>query len=492
MEIRILPGENKNFCISPFIHSSFFEYVGKVVYDGIWTGPESDIPNIDGIRLDVIEGCKEAGVAALRWPGGCCADHYHWKNGIGKNRRPRLHPIESFSSRLWRHEFGTDEFLKLCGLCNAEPVITVNTATGTAEEFLDWYEYINGPAETKYGSLRTENGHPDPYNVTYWGLGNTDENVWHIAFNDPVEYAKTYRRFCTAIRDEKRKLKIIGLGLSMRHELPGWVGTSLDYITGYKRERGPDLLSVHHYLGAAKGYTKDAGDAVDFSDEEYYYLLDSLKRYQIDIDLHRAYILEHTNAKWPIKICFDEWGTWHPEALGSEQRQRQTMRDAIFAAKALHVFYRNSDIVEFAMETQLSNILQSLFETDGKKFYKTVTFYVMKLFKEHKGNLLADILPGEIDKDIDIVASFGENGKLTVSMINANLYNEKTVKLILPRGNWVFDDARILTCNDVRSFNSFDTPEAVKDESLRPPENHEYRLPPFSVVRTVLKPHGRL
>jgi alpha-N-arabinofuranosidase len=488
MEIRIFSGENKNARISPYIHSSFFEYFGKVIYDGIWVGPESDIPNIDGIRLDVIEGCREAGIAALRWPGGCCADHYHWKNGVGKNRQARLHPMSAAAAPLWRHEFGTDEFLKLCSLCGAEPVITANTATGTVEEFLDWYEYINGPEESKYGSLRAENGHPEPYNVSCWGLGNTDENVWHIAFNDPVEYAKTYRRFCTAIRDERKKLKIIGLGLSMRHELPGWVGASLNYITAYKRERGPDLLSVHHYLGAAKGYTKDAGDAVNFSDEEYYYLLDSLKRYQIDIDLHRGYILEHTNPAWPVKICFDEWGTWHPEGLGPEQRQRQTMRDAIFAAKALHIFYRNCDIVEFAMETQLSNLLQSLFETNGKSFYKTVTFYAMKLLKEHKGNVLACTSPDAIDKDIDIAASFSENGRLTVSMINANLDSAKPVKLILPPGSWVCDDARILTCDNVRAFNSFETPDAVKDEDFKAPEDHEYCLPPFSIVRAVLSP----
>jgi alpha-L-arabinofuranosidase len=319
-------------------------------------------------------------------------------------------------------------------------------------------------------------------------MGNTDENVWDIAFNDPVEYAKTYRRFCTTIMDERRKLKIIGLGLSMRHQLPGWVGQSLDYITSRKRQQGPDLLSIHNYLGAMKTETKDAGGAVDFTDDQYYYLLDALERYQTDIDLHRGYIREHTNPGWPTKICFDEWGAWHPEANGENMiRQRQTMRDAIFAAKALHIFYRNSDIVEFAMETQLSNILQSLFETDGKKFYKTVTFYAMKLLKEHKGNLLASILPGEIDKDIDITASFGENGKLAISMVNANLYNEKTVKLVLPQGNWICEDARVLTSNDVRVFNSFDSPDTIKDSDFKAAENHEYRLPPFSIVRVVLK-----
>jgi alpha-L-arabinofuranosidase len=140
----------------------------------------------------------------------------------------------------------------------------------------------------------------------------------------------------------------------MRHQLPGWVGKCLDYITANQRERGPDLLSIHHYLGGMKNYTKDAGPAADYTDEQYCYLLNSLERYQIDIDLHRSYIRDHTNAAFPTKICFDEWGTWHSDAATGNSNQRQTMRDGIFAAKTLHIFYRNCDIVEFAMGQYLA------------------------------------------------------------------------------------------------------------------------------------------
>ena len=139
MKIKIVATKKENSIISRHIHSVFFEYFGHVIYDGIWVGRESSIPNIDGLRKDVVEGCRELGIGAMRWPGGCCADHYHWKNGIGKERPARLHPIADPANPVWRHDFGTDEFLHFCELTGADPVLTVNTATGSPEEFLDWY-----------------------------------------------------------------------------------------------------------------------------------------------------------------------------------------------------------------------------------------------------------------------------------------------------------------------------------------------------------------
>jgi alpha-N-arabinofuranosidase len=226
--------------------------------------------------------------------------------------------------------------------------------------------------------MREENGHKEPYNVKYWGVGNTDENVWHIDYNNPVAYAQTYLRYQTVLREDRKKLYFIGLGLSTRHHLPSCVGKALDHITGNQRNLPPDALSVHHYLGAAKGGCGIVGDAVEYSDEGYYGLLDLLERYQYDIDLHRVIINEHAGANASTKICFDEWGTWPPEATFlNNQNQRQTMRDGIFAALVFHIFYKNSDIVEFSMVTQLCNLLQSLFETSGDRCFKTPTYYVL-------------------------------------------------------------------------------------------------------------------
>ena len=499
MQYKIIPEKKDAFLVSKYIHSVFFEYFGHVIYDGIWVGRDSEIENIDGIRKDVIDGCRELEIGAMRWPGGCCADHYHWKNGIGKDRPARLHPIADPANPVWRHDFGTDEFLHFCELTGADPILTVNTATGSPEEFLDWYEYVNGDVQTKYGAMRRENGHPEPYHVRFWGIGNTDENVWQIDYNNPVAYAQTYLKYQTVLREDRRKqLYFIGLGLSMRHGLPGWTGKALDHITRNQRDIPPDALSVHHYLGGAKQGGKLCGGACNYTDEGYYALLNLLWRYQYDIDLHRMVISEHAgklntaeNGE-PLpphtKICFDEWGTWHPEAkMETNQNQIQTMRDAIFAALSLHIFYRNADIVEFAMETQLSNLLQSLFETDGKKFYKTPTFYIMKLFREHMGQYLTHLLPDDVDPDLDAVSTISADGmKLTVSIVNRHLYDAKSLHLQLPN-TWRVTCADIVTAEDVRTFNTFDEPEKICDKPFEVPESLEFAIPQHSVVRICLE-----
>lgn len=486
MKYKIVLKRKDDYFVSKYIHSVFFEYFGKVIYDGIWVGKDNIIPNIDGIRKDVIDGCQELELGAMRWPGGCCADHYHWKNGIGKEREPRIHPMPDKANKVWRHDFGTDEFLKLCELTGADPVITVNTATGSPEEFLDWYEYVNGPKETKYGKMRAENGHPEPYNVKYWGIGNTDENVWHIDYNNPIAYAQNYLKFQTVIRDERRqKLYLIGLGLSMRHGLPGWPGKALDHITRNQRDIPPDALSVHHYLGGMKQGGELCGDACDYTDEGYYALLDLLERYQYDIDLHRMVIREHAGKDAKTKICFDEWGVWHPSAtVDNNQNQQQSMRDAIFAALTLHIFYKNSDIVEFAMETQLSNLLQSLFETDGEKFYKTPTFYIMKLLKEHTGQYLLPVLPDDIDDDLDAVATISEDGKsATVSIVNRHLYEARDIDLQFSKYDWSVIKADIVTCENVRDVNTFEDPERIRDYSFDVSDYSDIQIPKHSVVR---------
>lgn len=489
MNYNIMLTPKEGYHISSKLHSVFFEYFGKVIYDGIFVGEGSDIPNTAGIRQDVIDGCRELGVGAMRWPGGCCADHYHWKNGVGKDRSPRIHPMHDPANPIWRHEFGTDEFLRFCELTGAEPIITVNTATGTPEEFVDWFEYVNGPVSTKYGKMRAENGHPEPYNVKYWALGNTDENVWHIDFNNPVAYAQNYLKFQTALRGYRKDLYFIGLGLSARHKLPGWTGKALDHITRNKRDVAPNAISIHNYLGGAKRTTAASGDAVDYSDEAYYFLLDSLERYQYDIDLHRFAIREHTAEDSNTKICFDEWGAWHPEAtFENNQNQRQTMRDAIFAALALHIFYRNSDVVEFAMETQLSNLIQSLFETNGKRFFKTPTFYVMKLFREHLGQELVDVYPESEDKDVDVLATISKNKEhITISIVNRSLYDNKQIAINLLEQDYRIISADIVTANEVRDYNTFDEPMRICERNFVANDLGDLIITPHSVVRICLK-----
>lgn len=477
----------KTHRIGRFLHSVFGEFFGDVIYDGIWVGKDSKIPNIDGLRKDVIEGCREAGVTAFRWPGGCCADHYHWKDGVGPVRKNRIHP-KPRPYRIWRHDFGTDEFIHFCRLIDAEPILVANVATGTPAEFFDWFEYCNGDKTTKYGSLRAANGHREPYNVGIWGIGNTDENVWHIDFNNPVAYAQNFLRWRTAILDFSPEVRLIGLGLSWRHGLSGWVEAFLDHVTFGQENRGPNSLSVHHYIGGIKERYKKCGPAVNYSDESYYFTINAIQSYQKDIDLHREYIKNHTSPKWPTTISFDEWGLWHPEATKENGiRQPQTMRDAIFAAMALHTFYRNSDIVEYAMETQVTNLLQSLFETDGARFYKTPTFYVFKLFKEHLEQCLIPMTGYEKGPMLDCVASATDDLKIiTLSLVNKNLYHSLQVKLPENLSSTYFiQDAQIIAPKDVRSQNTFDNPDEIAAKPYSAEKIGVLELPKYSITRII-------
>ena len=200
-------------------------------------------------------------------------------------------------------------------------------------------------------------------------------------------------------------------------------------------------------------------------------------------------IREHAGPNAKTKICFDEWGTWHPEAtFANNQNQRQTLRDAIFAALALHIFYRNCDIVEFAMETQLCNLLQSLFETSGEKCYKTPTFYAMKLLKEHLGQRLATVLPDDVDDDLDVIASISEDGQnLTISLVNRHLHDAKSIALELPQGEWKLAKSDIITADDIHSLNSFDKPDVICDRPFDVSDIQQVELPPHSIVRIMFE-----
>lgn len=473
--------------ISKYIHGTFAEYFGATIYDGIWVGKDSKIPNINGLRLDVIEGVRESGLTVFRWPGGCCAEKYHWQDGIGENRLPRVHFMNDTNKGVWDMSFGTDECIEFCRLCGMEPMFVCNVSTGTTEEFRAWFEYCNAPAFTKYGAMRAANGHPEPYNVTLWGIGNTDENTWKVAFNAQI-YGYDYLRFTAALDDDWLKpVTTVGLGFSIRHGHHEWPAEVMDIVTGKGEKAGPDMLSVHHYLGSMKD--AKCGGAIDFSDEEYYYLLDSLVKYQQDVDFHRELVDKHACKSRPTYLAIDEWGMWDKDAtIESGQRQNQTMRDAIFAALAMHIFYRNCDFVKMAMETQLSNLLQSLFETDGEKFMKTATFYVMKLYREHLEQYLVDGACEVTDGEADVICSATESGdRVVITAVNRDLYSSATLKLSDEVAGMKLAMADIINADDVRAYNTYDDPYVITDKPFDAGELSKIILPAHSVVRLVFE-----
>lgn len=476
-----------------YMHGTFAEFFGRTTYDGIWVGKDSSIPNVNGIRLDLIEALKECGITVFRWPGGCCAEKYHWMDGIGKNRMPRMHFMEDRNKGIWDMSFGTDEFIELCRLCDMEPMLVANVSTGTVDEFRSWFEYCNAPAKTKFGAMRAANGHTEPYGVALWGIGNTDENTWKTAYN-PYVYAGDYVRFVSALDGDlaanpdakiQKNCTLVGLGLSIRHGHSDWPAKVMDLITNNGEINGPHMLSVHHYLGSMKD--KKCGDAVDYTDEQYYYLLDSLVKYEQDIDFHRQLIAEHACKKRPTYLAIDEWGTWHDEdRLENDTHQRQTMRDAVFAAKALHIFYRNSDIVKMAMQTQTCNLNESLFDTCGEKFVKTATFWVMKLFKEHLDQYVTEDA-FTADEYVDALSTVNESeNRVVITAANSHLYDAKTLTVCDELLKMKITEADIVCSDDVRNYNSFENPDLIRSvpfDTTLP----GIIIPPHSVIRIVFQ-----
>ena len=295
--------------ISPRLYGHFAEHLGRCCYDGVWVGLNSPIPNQDGFRSDVIEALRAMPVPLLRWPGGCYADHYHWRDGIGsaEERTMRLGMSCGLQVRD-DNSLGTHEFIQFCQLIGAEPYLAGNVGSGTVQELCDWMEYCNSSVLTKLAQERARNGSPEPFGVKLWGVGN--EN-WGCGGNfDAVTYAQEYRRYATMLRhvDPTAELVICGLEeprlfeegfeLSWNAKLLKTLGRHMNLV---------DHLSIHTYW--VKG-----GPEIDFSDEQYYTLLSEAQATENNILRTAEVLKDAADGRHEIKIALDEWGVWHPEA----------------------------------------------------------------------------------------------------------------------------------------------------------------------------------
>ncbi len=460
--------------IDPNIFGHFIEHLGRCIYPGIWVGKGSSIPNEDGLRKDVVQAFKSIGAPIIRWPGGCFADAYHWENGIGPvERRPR-------GINIWwgggeSNEFGTDEFIHLCRLVGAEPYICANVGSGSPREALAWLEYCNYGGNSKYAETRASYGHPEPYKVKYWGVGNES---WGCGGSfDPVYYAWEYRRFATFLKQADSSIKLIACG----HTTRDW---NLKFMEVLKDAiHLIDYLSIHYYFGNPQRY----GGDVDFTDEQYLNLLFDVQNLEYQINQAISIVDFFSEGRKDIGIAVDEWGVWHPQAMvESGLYQQNTLRDAILSAAVLNLFIKYSRKIRMANLAQAVNVLQSICLTKGEKTILTPTYYVFKMYQSHMGNLALKVKtespiirePSEKDsagslrlrknikplKALDVSASISQNRKeLIITLVNQSLDEDLDVKIDLVGGNEVCEgNLTILNAENVRAYNDFDFPENVK------------------------------
>jgi alpha-L-arabinofuranosidase len=487
-----------NADISPNIYGHFVEHLGAVVYDGIWVGEGSKIANYNGIRKSLVDALRGIKAPLFRYPGGCFADSYNWRDGIGERaKRPRktnfwygIAPKEvplNSPSRIEPNEFGTNEFMQFCRLVGGKPYMAGNLRSLPAQDFFEWIEYCNSPAGTTTLAEMREKGSAgsrEPFGVEFWGVGNES---WGCGGElKPDEYAQEFRRYTAAYSSYGVPIKFIGAGASS--DDPSWTRGFFENMRSKSEamfQRRVHGWGIHHYSwntsgGRTNDWNAGKGDAVKFNTEEHYNLL-------VEADKIEKYILQHWeimgeyDKRHATKIAVDEWGSWHrpgTEILPSHLLgQQNTMRDALVASLSLDIFNRQSDKVFMANIAQLVNCLHSLFLADGDKFCLTPTYHVFEMFMPHLSaknvRSVFNSANFSYDRNGKSANFWGLNGSASVSGKNLTLtvtnphLNEKQTSEIAIRGAKIKSaKARVLSTNDVHNHNTFANPNAVQPKEV--------------------------
>lgn len=487
--------------ISPDIQGHFTEHIGGVIYDGIWVGEDSPVPNIGGIRRSLVEHMRRIKPSVVRWPGGCFADSYNWRDGIGpRERRPRrtnfwissgLRNAPDGPQKYEPNQFGTNEFVRFCRLIGAQPYLAVNLRGQTALDFNDWVEYCNASAgRTTLSDQRASAGDVEPFGVRWWGVGN---EAWGCGGNfTPEEYAAEFRRFTAWVPDYGFPRSFIGSGPS---------GGDVDWTRRFfarLTERDKTALGLlygwgmHYYCGTA-----GKGQAVDFTEDDWYELLTKAVQMEPLILKHWAAMAE-TDPDHKVKLIVDEWGAWHRAGTEVDPAylfgQMSTMRDALVAALTLDIFNRQADKVAMANVAQLVNNLHSLFLARGDQFVATPNFHVFEMYSAHQGGQSlrtvfsaepAVARPGRDAALPGLAGSASLQGKeLVLTVVNTNARQAREAQIVV-RGEAIESGRlRVLRADDIHAHNSFDAPHAVEpvDGTLAasgPTLIHEF--PPASV-----------
>ncbi len=491
MEKYLINPNEKKSVINKDIYGSFSEHLGRCIYEGLFVGKDSDIPNVNGMRKDVVGALKEMGLPVLRWPGGCFADEYHWKDGIGDPAGRKKMINTHWGGVIEDNSFGTHEFFELCSQLGCDAYVNGNVGSGTVREMSEWVEYMTFGGESPLANLRRENGREEPWKVKYFGVGN--EN-WGCGGNmEPDYYADEFRRYRTYIRDYDRNNRIYKIACGPNAEDYGWTETVMK-----KAGRFADGLSLHYYTVTHEWGRK--GSATEFSKDEYYKTL--RKAYHIDEIIQRH--IEIMNRYDPAKrvdLIVDEWGTWHDVEPGTNPGflyQQNSMRDALVAALTLNIFNKHSDRIRMCNIAQTINVLQSAALTDGAEMVLTPTYYIFKMFKEHQQNTLLGsfITSAKTGTDSDNLpqltesASVDKDDVICSTVVNSSADESAEIKCQIADSSVKEITAEILT-GAIDDFNSFENKTAVRTEAFNgfnmTDDGFTAVIPPCSAVKFSIK-----
>ena len=472
--------------ISPEIYGHFSEHLGRCIYNGIYVGENSPIPNTDGIRNDIIEAFRNIKAPVFRWPGGCFAEEYHWQDGIGEKALRRKIVNTNWGGVTEDNSFGTHEFMRFCELVGCKPYINGNVGSGSVREMSEWIEYMTSDAESPLTEQRKKNGRAEPWKLEYLGVGN--EN-WGCGGNmRPEYYADVYKRYQTFCHNYSgNRLYRIACGPSSADY--NWTEVMMKNLDS----NNVDAIDLHYYTMPV---WPEMDSATDFDDELYYKTI-AAANFSDELITRHSEIMNRYDPEKKIGLVIGEWGCWHKVEEGTNPGflyQQNTMRDAIVAAIELNVFNRHSDRVVMANLAQAVNVLQSVILTEDDKMIKTPTYHVFDLFKTHQNNEAVycytqneNMSEGKNAPMISVSASVNEKS-MTVTVANCSLTEEAAVECSIFGFKASSVSCRILT-NEAHSYNDFDCPDRVsitehtaviKDNVLK------LNIPPCAVVECVV------
>jgi alpha-N-arabinofuranosidase len=474
--------------ISKHIYGHFAEHLGRCIYDGFYVGDSSTIANTDGVRNDIISALKELHIPNLRWPGGCFADMYHWRDGIGpKNKRPQTENV-SWGNVRENNGFGTHEFLDMCERLGAEPYLAVNMNSGTVREAVEWEQYVNNAnGSSSLTDLRKANGRDEPWNVKYWGIGNES---WDCGGNMTADYyVNLYKRYARAMTSYSNDEGLYRIAVGPGWDDYDWTETIMKNIP-LKTLEG---LSIHHYSVMdwnAKSHS------TEFTEGEYFKTMERAW-FMEEFISKNSDIMDKYDPEKKVGLVVDEWGGWYEVLPGTNPSflyQQNTMRDAMIAGLTLNIFNNHADRVHMANLAQTVNVLQAVILTKGEQLILTPTYHVMEMYKVHQDALLVPVelesphfeMEGSKIPALSASVSIDKEGATHLSLVNIDISKSHTVEIDLSKLSIKTMRGRILQSAKIQDHNTFETPDKVKPENFNDftykNKKLSVELPPFSVV----------
>ena len=463
----VLKADQPGPVINPNIYGQFAEHLGHCIYGGIWVGESSPIPNTRGLRNDVVAALRELHIPNVRWPGGCFADEYHWRDGIGpREQRPKMINTH-WGGVVEDNSFGTHEFMDFCEQIGTQPYVCGNVGSGSVQEMMEWVEYMTSEADSPLANLRRKNGHDKPWKVPYFAVGNES---WGCGGNmRPEFYADNFRRYNTFVKNYpgNRIYRVAG----------GSNGSDLNWtdVLMAMAAKQMDGLSLHYYT-VPSGDWKKKGSAIEFDEAAWFATLHSTLRMEELVTKHSAIMDKYDPAK-RVGLVIDEWGTWYDVEPGTNPGflyQQNTLRDAIVAGLNFNIFHRHADRVFGTNIAQMVNVLQAMILTDGPRMVRTPTYWVFEMFKVHQGatSLPVDLQAPDYQSGTEAIpavsasASRDAAGVVHLSLANANPNQPVTVTGTLSGLAAKSVSGQVLTAAAMNAHNTFDAPDAVRPQAF--------------------------